>query len=206
MCETFSTEEAIRAFKLTLNNAKDLLLDAHTLLVAGCPHRAIALAVLAMQELGKLPRYFGVDRYERADRMKRWRQMFREHPTIVCPSGRRLIVCLVILRRRARRPSDADDAHKIGSSSAGPWRRTHHHDLCASVDEAAPEQLMSDSRRDVVVVVAPDGGGLYAEVKRQFLGGGVALAKSEHGNARAELRESLRGLARSRVDGDRRGW
>jgi len=81
VCVTFSTSEAIRGFKLALLNAEALLEDARHLLGAGRPHRAIALAVLAMEELGKLPRFYGVDRYEREGRMKRWWEMFREHTT-----------------------------------------------------------------------------------------------------------------------------
>jgi AbiV family abortive infection protein len=74
-----SMKEAINGFRLSLANAEALLDDAKTLRAAGRPHRAIALSILSMEELGKLPRYFGIDRYRR--RMQVWWSYFKSHET-----------------------------------------------------------------------------------------------------------------------------
>ena len=72
-------EQALEGLRLSLANAEALLDDAKTLLANGRPTRAVALAVLAMEELGKLPRYASVDRYEREGRMKEWWAWYRDH-------------------------------------------------------------------------------------------------------------------------------
>jgi AbiV family abortive infection protein len=79
MPETFTTEEAIRGFKLSLQNAGALLEDSRVLRDAGRPHRAIALAALALEELGKCPRYFNAYRFERTGQMKKFWDQFKIH-------------------------------------------------------------------------------------------------------------------------------
>ncbi len=74
-----TVEQAIQGLQLSLANAEALLDDAKILVANGRPTRAVALAVLAMEELGKLPRYASVDRYEREGRMKEWWAWYRDH-------------------------------------------------------------------------------------------------------------------------------
>ncbi|HEY7270094.1 MAG TPA: AbiV family abortive infection protein, partial [Dehalococcoidia bacterium] len=76
---TVTVEEVLRGAELALKNAGDLIDDAVVLLEAGRPQRAIALAVLGMEELGKIPRMLQVQRYEADGRMKAYWKHFRDH-------------------------------------------------------------------------------------------------------------------------------
>ena len=79
MEEPISPSEALRGFRLTLSNAEALLEEARILLAADHPARAIALAVLAMEEVGKLPGYAAASRYAERGRWRQWWRMFRRH-------------------------------------------------------------------------------------------------------------------------------
>ncbi len=76
---SITAEEALRGARLVLDNGAALLDDALLLYEAGRFPRTVTLAVLAMEEFGKLPRLLGIDRYQREGRMKEWWRDFRSH-------------------------------------------------------------------------------------------------------------------------------
>jgi len=65
--------------RISLNNAEALIEEARILLDADHPARALALAILASEELGKLPLYANVDTYAAKGRMQQWWKRFRSH-------------------------------------------------------------------------------------------------------------------------------
>jgi AbiV family abortive infection protein len=74
-----SIEEVFHGVHLALKNAEELLFDAETLASAGRPYRAIALAILALEEMGKIQRLYVLDQY--VGHMTSWWQTFFHHPT-----------------------------------------------------------------------------------------------------------------------------
>ncbi len=74
-----SPSEALNGLRLSLKNADALIEEAKILLGAGHTARALALAILATEELAKLPRYAAVSIYAAEGRWKQWWKYYRSH-------------------------------------------------------------------------------------------------------------------------------
>jgi AbiV family abortive infection protein len=72
-------QEAVKGARLALGNGRALIEDAALLHEAGSYPRAIALAILGIEELGKIPRMLQVRRFAQDGRMNVWWKYFREH-------------------------------------------------------------------------------------------------------------------------------
>jgi AbiV family abortive infection protein len=74
-----TNEEIVSGIRKTFANAEALVEDAKALQAAGRYPRAIALAILAMEELGKLERFSALLMYAREGRLRDWWRKFRRH-------------------------------------------------------------------------------------------------------------------------------
>jgi len=65
--------------RAALRNGEALLDEARLLSDAGHPARAAALAILAHEELGKIPPFANANQYAKAGKMGKWWKSFRSH-------------------------------------------------------------------------------------------------------------------------------
>lgn len=92
---SISAAQAVEGMQASLRNAEALLEEAQVLSNAGHPARAVALAILAYEELGKLAKLANVNHYAQSGRMGAWWKAFRSHNYKIA-SQDLLTLCIIL--------------------------------------------------------------------------------------------------------------
>ena len=114
MNKELSAAQAFEGMRASLRNAEALIEEAKILADANHPARAVALAVLAYEELGKLPGYFAADDCAKEGRMKIWWDTFRSHSRKIATHNQ-LALALIVGQL------DPETVERVISGKAAKW-------------------------------------------------------------------------------------
>lgn len=93
--DSISAAQAVEGMRSSLRNAEALLEGAQVLSNAGHAARAVALSILAYEELGKLPSLANANHYAQSGRMGAWWKAFRSHNAKIA-SHDLLTLCVIM--------------------------------------------------------------------------------------------------------------